>query len=84
MPPVLYVLAADAELSRSDAYDALEVAVEMALVYEAGLLGCSGERRALPQPAQGVKDSTMDLVLAWRQADFVAKGPHEMIGAQSG
>jgi hypothetical protein len=73
MSLVLNNLAVGLKLPRSNPHEALEVAGQMALGCEAGLIGCLGDGRALSQPSGRVKDAAMDLVLARRQAKLGAK-----------
>ena len=47
---VLYDIAVGAKAPGSDAHDALEVAIEMALVDKAGLIGRSGNGHSLSHP----------------------------------
>jgi hypothetical protein len=78
----LYVLATQSVLAGRDAYDSLEVSIEMALVKKA-CMGCGlWNRPALAQQPLGARHAHERLKLVWRHTKLCGKKPIEMEGTQ--
>lgn len=72
LPAVWYALAVAPKLSWRETHDALEVAMQMALVGEASLVRRPCNRRTAAQAAHDVQHAAMELILARGQAYFLA------------